>query len=100
MPFEDRSLRNRLSENQVLHLHPDILEETVGEEGETIIYSGFFRNNADIDTPDGCIIRRTIVREIAGKKNMEIMYGKGETSVFSCIWNNRTITEYRFSRKI
>jgi len=93
-----------LSENQALHLHPDLVHEIKTSETEKVIYAGFFKKNYDLmeksNIQENCIIRRTVVLETETETFIEIKYAGGENREFKYNWDNRlTINDYKFSNK-
>jgi len=87
-----------LSENQVLHLAPDILSVVKTATVKTI-YAGWFHEGAKWNTPNGCIIRRTVITTTGDETVSETMYANRNDRVFSATWSNRKNESYGISRK-
>jgi len=87
-----------LSENQVLHLQPDLIHTIKTATGK-IIYSGWLHEGAEEDTPNGCIIRRTTITENGDETIVETKFANSNNQRFAATWNNRQKENYLFSRK-
>ena len=95
----ENSLRApRLTENQVLHLNPDILS-VIETSTDKTIYAGWFHEGAKKDTENGCIIRSTIITVEDGETISDTMFANSNDGVFSAIWDNRKTESYGYSRK-
>jgi len=87
-----------LSENQVLHLAPDILSVVKTPTSKTI-YAGWFHEGAEKDTPNGCIIRRTIITTDGDETTSETTFANSNDRRFSATWDNKENERYGISRK-